>query len=210
MIFINYQFGSYERMKNCGDKVHEKKENNKVCENDLENEREENMTTTRKKKTVFKKTDTYEMLLELYKIAAAEGRGYGSMKTQLTSSTLFGMAVLLTFSTFIYYLAKDGFLGNVNIVIFVMFLALMVVFLFIAFGAYILYLQRVQRTFITTTVVIEKLLREVVSGEKNEDELRDEILDKFPYLRVIDKMELKKSRWFKRTVKWQGEEDFFE
>ena len=52
------------------------------------------MTTTRKKKTVFKKTDMCEMLLELYKIAAAEGRGYGSMKTQLISSTLFGMAVL--------------------------------------------------------------------------------------------------------------------
>ena len=167
------------------------------------------MTTTRKKKTVFKKTDMCEMLLELYKIAAAEGRGYGSMKTQLISSTLFGMAVLLTFSTFIYYLAKDGFLGDINIVIFVVFLALMVVFLFIAFGAYILYLHRVQRTFVITTLVIEKLLREVVSGEKNEDELRDEILDKFPYLRVPDKMNLKNSKWLKRSMKRHGEEDFF-
>lgn len=168
------------------------------------------MTTTRKKKPVFKKTDMCEMLLELYKINTAEGRGFSSMKIQLISSTLFGMAVLLTFSTFIYYLAKDGFLGNVNIVVFVVFLAVMVAVLFIAFSAYILFLHRVQRTFAITTIVIEKLLREVVSGEKNEDELRDEILDKFPYLRVLDKMKLKKSRWVKRSMKWQGLEDFFE
>lgn len=168
------------------------------------------MNTTKKKKTVFKKTDTYEILLELYKVATAECRGAGLMKAQLISSSLFGMAVLLTFATFIYYLAKDGFLGDINIAVFVVFLSLMIFGLFFGLGAYFLFLHRAQRTHATTAAVIEKLLREVVSGEKNEDELRDEILDKFPYLRVVDKMNLKNSKWLKRTMNWQDEEDFFE
>ncbi len=191
-----------------GDKVHKMEENNKLEASDTENEKEENMTTTRKKKTVFKKTDMCEMLLDLYRVATAECRGIGSAKAQLISSTLFAMAVLLTFSTFIYYLAKDGLLWDVNIVVFVVFLALMIFGLFFVFGAYFLFLHRVQRTHAFTAAIIEILLREVVLGEKNEEELRDEILDKFPYLRVVDKMKLKKSRWFKRLMKWQGGEEF--
>lgn len=193
-------------MNNWVIEMHKIEENNKLDENNMETEKEPEMV--KKKKTDFKKTDIFEVLLELYKIATAECRAVGLMKVQLASSALFGMAILLTFSMFVYYLAKDGFLGDVSIITFVVFLALMVLGLFLVFGAYFLFLNRVQRTQGTTAAVIEKLLREVVSGEKNEDDLRNEILDKFPYLRVADKMNLKDSRWLKHTMKWQGEDIF--
>ena len=62
-----------------------------------------------KEKIVFKKTNTYELLLELYKITTVEHREILSTKMQLCSSTLVGMVILLTFSTFTYYLTPRGF-----------------------------------------------------------------------------------------------------
>jgi len=158
-----------------------------------------------KEKIVLNKKDMYELLLELYRIATAEHRETLMAKMQLVSSALVGMAILLTFSTFTYYLAKDGLLGNVNIVLFIVFLGLVVVGLFITFGGYFLFLHKLQRTHVVTGFVIEKLLHEIVTGEKNEDDLRTEIIDKFPYHRCIDKMNLRDTRWLKQTILWQKE-----
>jgi hypothetical protein len=158
-----------------------------------------------KEKNVLNKKDMYELLMELYKISTAEARETLMTKMTLVSSALVGMAILLTFSTFTYYLAKDGVLGNVNIAAFIVFLGLMVFGLFGAFGAYFLYIQKLQRTHIITALVIEKLIQEIVLGKKNEDEIRTEINDKFPYLRCIDKMNLRDAKWLKRTMIYQRE-----
>ena len=62
-----------------------------------------------KEKIVLNKKDMYELLLELYKTATAEHQATLMAKMQLVSSALVGMAILLTFSTFTYYLAPRGF-----------------------------------------------------------------------------------------------------
>jgi len=44
-------------------------------------------------------------------------------------------------------------------------------------------------------------------GGKNEDDIRTEIIDKFPYLRCIDKMNLRDAKWLKRTMIMQKEKE---
>ncbi|MBE3120791.1 MAG: hypothetical protein IMZ53_03625 [Thermoplasmata archaeon] len=160
-----------------------------------------------KEKIVLNKKDMYELLLELYKITTSEHRNILMTKMQLISSALVGMAILLTFSTFTYYLAKDGFLGDVNIAAFIVFLGLLVFGLFGAFGGYFLFIHKLQRTHVITALLIEKIIREIVLGEKNEDDLRNEIINKLPYLRVVDKMKLRDKRWVKRSMKYQKEKE---
>jgi predicted histidine transporter YuiF (NhaC family) len=174
--------------------------NNKLDKIDTESKKEERMA---KEKIGFEKTDMYELLLELYKVATAEHRNVLMTKMQLISSALVGMAILLTFSTFTYYLAKDGLLGDINIAALIVFLGLLVFGLFSAFGGYFLFIHKLQRTHVITALIIEKLIGEIISGEKTEDDIRNEIMDNFPYLRVLDKMNLRDTKWVKRSMKWQ-------
>jgi hypothetical protein len=86
-------------------------------------------------------------------------------------------------------------------------MALFTFSLFVGVIAYCLFLHKVQRVHAITALLIEKLLYDIISGKKNEDEIKSELLGLFPHLRVVKRLKLKGERWVQRSLLWGNEKD---
>jgi hypothetical protein len=162
------------------------------------------------KKQTAKKSEIQEQITNFYKEATANYRTIGSQKVQLISSSVFGMGLLLTFATLIYYLAKDSILVDFGAVWFVVLLFLLILAVFSGIAGYFMFLHKVQRINAITTLLLEKLLKEYLSGEKDEDQVIDEAYKLAPQMRVADGLNAIEKKWFRNSLKTKREKELID
>lgn len=162
------------------------------------------------KRGITKKPELQSLLLKWYEEASSNYRAIGSQKVQLISSSIFGLGLLITFATLFYYLLKDNLLVDFRAAWFLGILLFLIIVLFVGVGWYFLFLHKVQRVNTITTLLLEKLLKELISGEKDEEQIMNESYEFIPQLRVADRLKVREKRWFKKSLQTDAEKELIE
>ena len=148
----------------------------------------------------MKKSEVRELLISIYGETASNYRAIGSQKVSLMGSGIFGLGFLVTFGTFFYYLAKDNILSDVRVIWFSLILILLAVSLFCCIAWYFLFLHKLQRIHWVTSACLENLLKDLITGKKDEIKVINEICELLPQLRLSEKYGAKNKKWFKNSL----------
>jgi len=161
------------------------------------------------KRGITKKSELQTLVLKLYAEASSNYRAIGSQKVQLISSSIFGISIIILLFTLIYNLYKDAFMHPLSLILIIP-LVLIIIGSFAGISWYFIFIRKIQRVHWINTLLLEKLLKDLNSGDIKKEEVSDRLYEFIPQTYMARKLKLKNKFWFKNSLETEKEKELME